>query len=120
MDFNPYLIAKVQFISADPHAMNIDHNPNLKPWQASSPNNVAGKGQIEAPGKARNIVWQSRAAAPTDFENSLGDALEQVFTAGAMTPEEIVDGLNRIGLRQRDGQPWSVAVFESEMARLGV
>ena len=59
------------------NAMNF--NPYLKPWQAAQPNNVAGKGQIEVPGRVPNIVWQNRAAAPTDYENALGDALEKVL-----------------------------------------
>lgn len=119
MDFNPYLLARVQFISADPHTMNVDHNPELRPWQAPTPNNVAGKGKIEEPGKVRNIVWQTRAAAPTEYENNLGDALERVFIDGAETVDAVVEGLNRIGMRQRDGQAWSAAAFETEMARLG-
>lgn len=119
MDFNPYLIAKVQFISSDPQALDIDHNPQLRPWQASAPNNVAGKGKIEAPGKAKNIVWQTRAAAPTDYENSLGDALEQVFGQGAENLDDVVAGLNRLGMRQRNGQAWTADLFTAEMARLG-
>jgi hypothetical protein len=56
MDFNPYLLAKVQFISTSGNALNLDHNPELKPWQSPAPNNVAGKGQIEEPGQMKNIV----------------------------------------------------------------
>ncbi len=119
MDFNPYLLAKVQFISTNPNALNLDHNPGLKPWESPSPNNVAGKGQIEVPGQARNIVWQTRSAAPTDYENALGDALEQVFGGGAETLEQVVEGLNKLGFRAADGRPWTAAGFEAEMARLG-
>ena len=101
----------------------MDFNPFLEPWvlhmQSPTPNNVAGKGQIEAPGQAHNIVWQTRAAAPSEFENALGDALEVVFEGGAETPDQVVEGLNRHGLRGPDGQAWTVALFEAEMARLG-
>lgn len=97
----------------------MDHNPSLKPWQTPEPNNVAGKGQIEVPGQAHNIVWQNRAAPPSAYENALGDALEQAFEAGAATVEQIVEGLNRNGFRAADGGTWSVERFEREMQRLG-
>jgi hypothetical protein len=119
MDHNPYLLAKVHFISTSESAMNLDHNPELRPWQTPTPNNVAGKGKIEVPGQARNIVWQNRAAPPTDYENGLGDAFETVFEQGAETVDQVVDGLNKIGFRTPDGHAWTVARFESEMARLG-
>lgn len=119
MDFNPYLLAKVQFISTSENALNFDHNPHLKPWQTPAPNNVAGKGKIEVPGHMSNIVWQNRAAPPTDYENALGDALETVFHSGAETAEQAVAGLNEAGFRTPDGQAWTAALFETEMTRLG-
>ena len=119
MDHNPYLLAKVHFISSSDMALKLDHNPSLKPWQTPEPNNVAGKGHIEVPGQAHNVVWQNRAAPPTPYENAFGDALEEVFEAGATTLEQVVEGLNGQGIRMPDGQPWSVERFEHEMARLG-
>lgn len=82
-------------------------NPLLKPWQAPQPNNVAGKGLIEQPGHAENLVWQTRRAEPTQFENDLGDALVEVFDAGAVELDEVVAGLNRIGFRTSEGAPWT-------------
>ena len=117
MDGNPFVLAKVQFMSGAASAL--DHNPHLKPWRSPEPNNVAGKGHIEVPGQAGNIVWQNRLAPPTPYENALGDALEQVFEAGATTVEQVVDGLNSSGFRMPDGATWTVARFEQEMARLG-
>lgn len=117
MDGNPFVLAKVQFMSGAASAL--DHNPHLKPWQAPEPNNVAGKGHIEVPGQAQNIVWQNRLAPPTDYENALGDALEPVFEAGAATVEQVVEGLNGQGFRTPDGAVWTVDRFEREMARLG-
>ena len=119
MDFNPYLLAKVQFVSTRDDALHLDHNPYLKPWETPTPNNVAGKGKIEAPGDMRNVVWQTRAAAPTEYETALGDALELVFDGGAETIEQVVEGLNRAALRGPDGLTWTTASFEAEMARLG-
>jgi hypothetical protein len=117
MDGNPFVLAKVQFMSGA--ATALDHNPQMKPWRAPEPNNVAGKGHIEVPGQAGNIVWQNRLAPPTDYENALGDALEQVFEAGATTIEQVVETLNGNGFRTADGGPWTVDRFEREMARLG-
>ena len=119
MDHNPYLLAKVHFISSSESALKLDHNPNFKPWQTPEPNNVAGKGQIEQPGQARNIVWQNRAAPPSDYENALGDALERAYDAGATSAEEVVAALNAAAFRMPDGQAWSVERFEAELARLG-
>ena len=117
MDGNPFVLAKVHFLGD--MALTLDHNPSLKPWQAPEPNNVAGKGHIEVPGQAHNVVWQNRAAPPTAYENALGDALEQVFEAGAVTVDQIVEGLNGNGFRMPDGGAWSIDRFEHEMARLG-
>ena len=97
----------------------MNFNPQLKPWQPALPNNVAGQGQIEVPGQAENLVWQNRAAAPSEYENALGDALESVFGGGAVTLIQVVSGLNALGCLDATGQAWSEASFEAEMTRLG-
>jgi len=97
----------------------MNHNPNLKPWQPAQPNNVAGKGQIEVAGQVENMIWQTRMAEPTAYENALGDALEEVFESGALTVDAVVDGLNQRQFRTADGREWTVPYFEAEMARLG-
>lgn len=111
--------APVHFIRSSETAPPLDHNPALKPWQSAAPNNVAGKGHIEAPGAGGNIVWQNRSAGPSDYENALGDAFELLFEAGADSPQQMVDGLNRLALRTPDGRAWTLASFEAELARLG-
>lgn len=97
----------------------MNFNPYLRPWQASQPNNVAGKGAIEVPGQVENIVWQNRAAEPGSYENALGDALERAFTGGAETLEEVVAALNGQAFRTAEGSEWTATSFEAEMARLG-
>jgi hypothetical protein len=97
----------------------MNHNPYLKPWKAARPNNVAGKGQIEVPGEVENMVWQTRMDEPSAYENALGDALEEVFEAGATTLDEVVAGLNQRRFRRADGSAWTTDQFEAEMARLG-
>jgi len=97
----------------------MNFNPHLQPWQQPAPNNVAGKGQIEIPGQADNIIWQTRAAEPTAYENALGDALVAAFAGGAEELDQVVAALNAQAFRSSDGRPWTVASFEAEMARLG-
>jgi len=96
----------------------MDHNPHLKPWVRPHPNRIAGKGVIERPGQTENIVWQTRANAPTEYENQLGDALERVFESGAVEVRDVVAKLNELGVRSADGRPWTEALFEEEMRRL--
>ncbi|MDI9690696.1 recombinase-like helix-turn-helix domain-containing protein, partial [Burkholderia cenocepacia] len=91
----------------------VNFNPFLKPWVAPQPNNIAGKGQIEIPGQVENQVWQNRKAAPTQYENDLGDALERVFESGATELDDVVAGLNRIGFRAPDGTAWTAARFRA-------
>jgi len=97
----------------------VNYNPHLQPWLAAQPNNVAGKGQIEVPGQLPNIIWQSRAALPSAYENALGDVLERVFADGAVSIDEVVAGLNAQAFRSAEGGQWTSASFEAEMARLG-
>jgi hypothetical protein len=96
----------------------VNFNPLLKPWRAPQPNNVAGKGVIEKPGEQENMVWQNRKAEPTQYENDFGDALEQVFEAGAVELQEVVDGLNRIGFRTPEGTAWDAERLATEFRLL--
>lgn len=97
----------------------MDHNPHLKSWTAPTPNKVAGKGRIEIPGEVENIVWQTRASAPSDYENALGDAIETAFGEGHYDLEPLVARINELGVRTPDGTLWTQDRFTAEMARLG-
>ena len=77
------------------------------------------RGRVEKPEDAANTAWQTRLAPPTDYENVLADALEQVFAAGAETLAEVVEKLNALGSRGPDGAAWTAESFEKEMQRLG-
>jgi hypothetical protein len=96
----------------------MDHNPYLKPWRQPQPNYSAGKGTIEKPGEFPNIVWQTRSAPPSEYENQFGDALEKAFSAGAETVDAVVAQLNAQGMLTSDGHPWNVETFEAELRRL--
>ena len=100
--------------------MQPQFNPDLAPWEPISPNNVAGKGRVERPGQVANLVWQTRAAEPTPYENQLGDSLEAAFLGGAKTPADIVAVLNVRGPRNpAGGDVWTEDAFLAEMRRLG-
>jgi len=97
----------------------MDYNPHLKPWHRPQPNNSAGKGYIETPGKSENLVWQTRSASPSAYETGLADALESVFGDGITELEGVVARLNELGVQAPEGEAWTVGRFEAEMARLG-
>lgn len=63
--------------------------------------------------------WQFRTAAPTDYEDRLGDALEAAFAAGVHELPDLAAALNEAGLRTPDGEAWTEANFPAAMKRLG-
>jgi hypothetical protein len=98
----------------------MDHNPFLKPWRQSRPNEVAGKGRIEDLATASNIVWQTRPAPLTAYESDLAEALIGCFEDGARDLEPLVAALNKREVMAPDGGPWTTENFEREMKRLGI
>lgn len=98
---------------------DLDHNPMLKPWIQPRPNETGGTGSIEHPDSAANMVWQTRAAPPSEYENQLGDALVACFGAGIEEVAPLVERLNELGVLAPGGARWTVESFEREMARLG-
>lgn len=97
----------------------MDHNPFLKPTASVKSGDAAGKGRIERPGEAQNIVWQTRAAPPSLYENQLGDALQSLFGAGITDLAGVVAGLNEMGVRVPGGGLWTEENFQHEIKRLG-
>ena len=97
----------------------MDHNPYLKPWRRNEPNRVAGRGRIEKPGQSPNIVWQTRSSTPTEYENQLADALQQIFDADVVELGDVVRRLNEMGIKAPYGDAWTEESFRSEMKRLG-
>ena len=88
----------------------LDHNPFL----AKAP--AEARGSVE---KRENIEWQTRAAPPTEVENQLGDALEQIFASGTESLPSIIQQLNAGGVLGPSGQPWTEASFQDYMKHLG-
>jgi hypothetical protein len=94
-----------------------DANPWLGPDLAGT---KGGEHTLEQPGAARNLVWQSRAALPTEAENRLADALQRIFADAVYDLPGIVARLNQAGLAGPGGTPWTEASFVAELSRLGV
>lgn len=95
----------------------MDLNPYLARLRTAAPDTNA-KGAIERPGETPNIPWQTRAAPPTEYENRLGDALEQVFESGATELADIAARLNDLGCLAPDNEPWTAERFATAMQAL--
>lgn len=65
------------------------------------------RGRVEKPGEAQNIVWQTRTAEPTAFENRVGDALEKAFASGVEELPALIESLRAQGCLDPQGQPWT-------------
>ena len=66
-----------------------------------------------------NIVWQTRECIElTEFEISLSEALESVFGGGVLDLDGIVEHLNLMNFRNREGGAWTAEGFEGELKRL--
>ena len=96
-----------------------DFNPHLKQWQKPVPTNDPGAGTIEQPGQFRNLVWQTRTRAPTEYELRLVQALEQAFANGASDVTSVVNQLNDIGVYDHSGRTWTEVSFHKSIAALG-
>ena len=62
---------------------------------------------------------QTRDREPTDYENLLGDALEKAFGAGLHDLDAVCAALINDCVPSPGGKPWTPALLESELKRLG-
>lgn len=98
---------------------NEQYNESLVVWKQHKPSRTAGIDNIQTPGQAKLLVWQTRDHEPTSYELSLSRNLITAFSSGAETLEEIVNALNEQGMLLGDGNKFTNQSFEREMARLG-
>ncbi len=96
-----------------------DFNPYLEAYRNAKPNKVGGGGQIFAGADRDLIVWQTRPAVPSEYEQTLADALEQIFSQRIFDLAEVVAALNREGLRTPAGEAWTERNFEQTFQELG-
>jgi len=96
-----------------------EYNIALKQWLEKSAGNKGDESSIERPDAVQNVRWQTRAAAPSEYENRLGDTLQEIFAEGIYELPGIVAALNERGVRSASGMGWTEDSFAAEMARLG-
>ena len=65
-------------------------------------------------------VHQSRRHPPTEYENRLGDALEEAFEHKAWELPQLVERLNALGVNDPHGAPWTEESFPRVMAEIAV
>ena len=95
------------------------HNPYLNSKKTNGSHQEALQGSIERPADIVNIEHQTRKSSPSDYENHLGTALENIFGAGVVELGDIVDQLNAMKVAGPGGEVWTEHLFCSEMERLG-
>ncbi len=91
----------------------LNFNPALPESRQFTPPAEGGNGAIHKPGQYQNLIWQTRSHEPEHWELELIAALEDLFEQGAQSLPELVDGLNKIRLHDRQGEAWSEASFEA-------
>lgn len=66
-----------------------------------------------------NETHQTRTAPPTTYESLLGDSIERAYAQGIHDLAGLVGYLNTAGPAGPNGEPWTEASYQQEMARLG-
>ena len=96
-----------------------DFNRYLESYLNPRPNQTAGVGQIFESSARDLIVWQTRPALPTEYEETLASTLEQIFAQRIYELPGIVAALNREGIRTPGGEAWTEANFQTTFRELG-
>lgn len=74
---------------------------------------------VESPREVTNIIFQTRGAPLSAFEDRLADALMAVFDEGAHELDAVVAGLNARAVTDADGQPWTAQSLTTCLQQLG-
>ncbi|WP_068085265.1 recombinase-like helix-turn-helix domain-containing protein [Novosphingobium rosa] len=93
------------------------HNPWLAPDRHRD--NKGDTRTIESATGSPNIVFQTRGAPLSPFEDGLADALMAVFDDGAVELDEVVAGLNARGITDAEGQSWTPESLAACLKTLG-
>ncbi len=65
------------------------------------------------------VEHQTRDRVPSDYENLLGDSIEQAYAAGVHDLPGLCAALNDGRTPSPNGMLWTPDLFEQEMKRLG-
>ena len=93
----------------------MDYNP----WLAATRGNKGDADTLEDPRRRELLRWQTRARAPTAYEDRLAGALRAIFGDEVHELPGIVARLNDAGIPDPDGAPWTEAGFEAALRELG-
>lgn len=92
----------------------------LNPFLTSAGSGRKGGGLFtEAPHEVDNIVFQTRGAPLTDFEDRLAESLMAAFSQGASELSEVVQAMNAGGGVDDQGQAWTEDRLEAVLESLG-
>ncbi|WP_151837795.1 MULTISPECIES: recombinase-like helix-turn-helix domain-containing protein [unclassified Acinetobacter] len=94
-------------------------NKKLANWIHATPATGAGINNIQIPGQAELLVWQTRYKVPTTYEQDFVQYLIKAFAAGVTELGDLVQSLNQQGFRCESGELWTSETFSEEMQRLG-
>ena len=98
-----------------------DHGDSAASGTAAEINSGAGGGDhARLPHNGLYMEqWQAGTGNATPYEAALGNALEEVFSAGIHDLSGIVSALNRMGVGTPDGEPWTEQGYAEIMQTLG-
>jgi len=89
------------------------------PWLSKTHQNKGGTDYLETYDPPTLLPWQTRSAQPTEFEQALADALQEIFGEEVYDLPDIVSLLNKSGVNPPEEGDWTEANFQSVMKRLG-
>ncbi len=96
-----------------------DFNPYLEAYRNPRRSQEAGAGHIYATRERDLIQWQTRQAVPSEYESTLADTLEQIFSQRIYALPDIVAALNREGVQTPNGEAWTERNFQDTFRELG-
>lgn len=89
----------------------------LNPFLSLTDSSGKGGGLfIEDPAAVENIVFQTRGAPLSPFEETLATALMKAYGDGAETLDQLVSALDAQGCTDRAGRPWTAITLTAELA----
>lgn len=96
-----------------------DWNPALEPRKSAKPGAGGSAGAFETYETIANVVWQTRPAAPSEYEFRLADGMMAAFDAGVAELAALAAHLNQQQIVAPDGLAWTEATLAAELQRLG-